>query len=162
MYQQEKLFKKLLVDFPEFTKIGTVKRQPYEKKPGRGRPPKQTEHELVFVPVNKNALLIAENPGVYIFVKTDETKDFYIGHAGIYESGKKGFLGRFSKYKAGLNQETEDTNRTLAEHFFSKNFEVFFAPNPQATYKGELRYFGEDLETLLIREYNPILNKRNR
>ena len=162
MYQQEKLIKKLLSDYPEFVNIGIVGKRTYTKKPGPGRPPKQTKFELAFIPVDNEALRLAENPGVYIYVKRYSTRDFYIGHAGIYENGKKGFLGRFSKYKSGLNQDAEDTNSVLAEHIFSCDYDVYFAPNPQAIYKGISRYFGEDLETLLIREYNPILNKRNR
>lgn len=162
MYQQKELIENLLKEYPEFVKIGKVTRQHYTPKPGPGRKPKQTNFELAFIPLNDETYELAKLPGVYIYVKDFDTKDFYIGHAGFYDDTTTGFLARWSKYKAGLNQTKVDTNSIIAEHIFSCDYEVYFAPNPQAIYKGKSEYFGEDLETLLIRKYNPILNKRNR
>ena len=162
MYQQKEQLEDLLKDYPEFVKIGEVSRQHYTPKTGRGRRSKQTTFELKFKPLSDETYELAKLPGVYIFAKLFDTRDFYVGHAGFYDSKTTGFLARWSKYKAGLNQTKVDTNSILAEHIFSCDYEVFFAPNPQAIYNGKSEYFGEDLETLLIRKYNPILNKRNR
>jgi len=162
MFQQKLSVEKLLKKYPEFVKIGEVTRQRYIPNPGRGRKPKQTDFELEFKPLDEKAYELAKLPGVYILIKLFDTRDFYIGHAGFYDNNTTGFLARWLKYKAGLNQSKVDTNSIIAEHIFSCDFEVFFSPNPQAIYKGKSEYFGEDLETKLIREFEPILNKRNR
>lgn len=163
MYQQAESISKLLAEYPEFLKIATVGRRKYQEPTGPGRRPKHKDFELYIEFVSDKAKKTAENPGVYIFIEQSDTRDFYIGHAGLYESSAKGFHGRWARYKGGLNQTNEDTNKTLAEHVFSRNFDVYFFSNPTANFRGDVDFYvGEDLETLLIRKYNPIFNKRNR
>ena len=157
--QQERNFNALLKTYPQFKRIGVFRREKWEPTGKPGRTPANKDFHLVFVPDNDACAELAKIRGVYILKQ--KNFDFYVGHAGAYDAPTDGWDQRHKRYRGGLGQEKVDTNKKIAEHAFTSEFEVFYFANPTAMVGGREIYVGEAVETDCIVTFDPIFNDRN-